>query len=375
MFVHRLIRKLIYYCSLCTVILMAGCALWYGRGINLNEGDLIFSHKRHVEIDIQCLDCHKRISQSELASENMLPVGEPECLQNCHKRSQGCELCHTDVDRAVRIIPKEYRVLFSHKTHLELEEEQLEGEQKPDCLTCHRVMRDSASVSDDYWPELKVCRRCHDITLESCHTCHLKTEEKTFVPISHDTVWLSRHKQESALEDQLCDNCHRGEIRPTVQAAVRRSRKSEGKPTLLASSEKTKGHTNSVPQVSETATVRYCADCHRGDLWPEEVHDNNYLQSHRTDAKAGSGTCISCHQREECLSCHERNGISFAAVHTAGWPFNHADKARRQLSACTTCHGEEDCLGCHQAISPHPKGWDRDITKQNEKVCQKCHIN
>jgi len=346
---------------------MVGCALWGGRGINLNEGDIIFSHKRHVEVDIQCVDCHKRTPSIELSSQNILPVGEPECLQNCHKRSQGCELCHTDVERAVHIVPKEYRVLFSHKVHLELEEEKLKGEKKPDCLTCHGVMKDSAGVSDDYWPELKVCRRCHDITLESCSICHLKTEEKTFVPISHGMAWLSRHKQESALEEQLCDSCHQGEIRPTVQAAVRRSRR--------ASSEKTKDHTNPVLQGGETATVRHCADCHRGDIWSEEVHDNNYLQSHSIDAKSGLGTCISCHQREECLSCHERSGISFAAVHTAGWTFNHADKARRQLSSCTACHGEEDCLGCHQTISPHPKGWDRDITKQNEKVCKKCHLN
>jgi predicted CXXCH cytochrome family protein len=263
-------------------------------------------------------------------------------------------------------------------------------------------MKESINVSDDDWPRLvlersegmNVCRQCHEIKVETCTTCHLSVGEKTFVPISHDNTWLSRHKQESPFNDQLCDVCHRGKIRTKASFKITEQSlenlKSEGVPdNILKKLENIKnqevtGEEQTVKFKSlilkhakeehlQLDTARYCADCHRGDIWPEDVHDNNYLYSHGVDALAGITTCITCHQREACLSCHENGGITFAQSHPKGWIFNHSTEARRQLNSCINCHEEEDCLGCHQTVRPHPGNWDRDITPQNKQVCLKCH--
>jgi hypothetical protein len=191
---------------------------------------------------------------------------------------------------------------------------------------------------------MKICRKCHEITQESCVLCHYDLGERDFVPASHYIAWVEGHQQMAAAEGEvLCGNCHRGEIRPSDSAI----------------SAVTEDH------IKEEDT-KVCAECHRGDIWPEAIHDNNRLQSHGIDAIANQNVCNSCHQREECLSCHEQRGISFISVHAPGWQFDHSDKARRQLSSCTACHGEEDCLGCHQTISPHAADWDKEITEGNK---------
>jgi len=366
----RKMLKSFVYCVVWIFIIIVGCTFWKVKQLEPDESDLIFSHKRHFTINIPCVDCHIQIAQSELASDNNIPR-ELTCMGggHCHKRTQGCELCHKDVSRAVKIIPKQHRVIFSHKVHLNLNEKQLSGKPKLDCLTCHSTMKESINVSDDDWPRMNVCRQCHEIKVVSCTTCHLSVGEKTFVPISHDDTWLSRHQQESKFNDQLCDVCHRGKIRP------------DHKTKSLVSEANRVGNPQSgisVPELSreehlKSDDVRYCADCHRGDIWPEDVHDNNYLYSHGVDALAGITTCITCHQREACLSCHENSGITFAQSHPKGWIFNHSTEARRQLNSCINCHEEDNCLACHQTVRPHPENWDRDITSQNKQVCLKCH--
>ena len=150
--------------------------------------------------------------------------------------------------------------------------------------------------------------------------------------------------------DELCADCHRGKIRPTVDVIQVVD-----------------------PGHSQIAHVRFCADCHRGDIWPEDVHENNYIQLHNIDALANSKTCLTCHERQECQQCHADRGLGYEAVHPPDFLYQHTDEAKRQLANCATCHDEVDCLGCHSAISPHPPDWDRDITSNNEQLCLKCH--
>ena len=357
---RKILKLFVYFVWIFVII--AGCALWRGKPFEPDKSDLIFSHKHHFTINIPCADCHIRAPESEAASDNNIPE-EKNCMGggNCHKRTQGCELCHKDVSRAVKITSKQYRVIFSHKVHLNLNEKQLSGKspyllwksgKRPDCLTCHSAMKESINVSDTDWLRMNVCRQCHEIKVGTCTTCHLSVGEKTFVPISHDDTWLSRHKEEAQFNDQLCDVCHRGKIRPKASIKITEQ---------------------SLEKHLKSDTARDCADCHRGDIWPEDVHDNNYLYSHGVDALAGITTCITCHQREACLSCHEHGEITFLQSHPSGWIFNHSTEARRQLNACVNCHEEEDCLGCHQTVRPHPENWDRDITSQNKQLCLKCH--
>jgi hypothetical protein len=296
-------------------------------------------------MDIECEYCHVDTPQSELASDNTLPA-EKDCMR-CHKRTQGCELCHRDVKSAIALTPVAYRVKFSHKFHLEHQENT-----RIVCTTCHLTVAESAHVPDSDQPRMKVCSQCHDVSQEDCTTCHENmSTDVAFLPVSHDSSWIERHRLQAPQNDELCAECHRGKIRPTAN--------------VLSPVE---------PDHSRSAQARFCAECHRGDIWPEEIHGNNYVQTHRIDASADSNTCTTCHDREECQDCHAGRRFTYETVHPTGFVFQHSDEARRELTNCAVCHQEQDCLDCHSTISPHPPGWDRDITSNNEQVCLKCHI-
>jgi hypothetical protein len=361
-------KKLSYFIILIFVFFI-GCGLWKAKYPLQNKGDITFSHKKHTEMEAECGACHTQITESKLASDNNYPK-EKDCLE-CHEREK-CSICHSDVNNAIHLMPVPTGLLFSHKAHLESNNESLKEarqaranslnkitpfvkngslDQKIDCSICHALVKDSTNVADKFTPEMRTCRKCHEITQDDCNLCHDNLGDKKFIPASHYIGWLQRHKLLAAAEGEgLCESCHRGKLRsPGAAYAV------------------TEAH------ISEEDT-KVCAECHRGDIWPEAIHDNNRIQSHGIDAMANQSVCNSCHQREECITCHERRGLSFFDVHPAGWQLNHADKARRQLSSCVACHKEEDCLGCHQAISPHPPGWDKEITERNERVCLKCHV-
>lgn len=362
-------KKLIY-CIICVLIIMSGCALWRVKYSPESHGDIIFSHKLHIDMEVECEMCHSDAAKAEFASSNNYPK-EQNCIE-CHEREE-CSLCHSDVDNAIHLTPAPTAFIFSHKAHLESRVESRKEarrdradainevlsfikpgsvELRIDCTTCHEAVEGSTDVTDEHMPDMKTCRKCHQVTAESCALCHDDLGERNFVPASHYLTWLRTHSQMAATEGEaICGTCHRGEVRSAESAII----------------SVTENH------VREEDT-KACADCHRGDVWPEGIHDNNRLQSHNIDAIANQGMCQSCHQRAECLTCHEQRGIPFADIHEAGWQFDHGDKARRRLSSCTVCHEEEDCLGCHQTISPHGSGWDRGRPGTDETPCSKCHV-
>jgi hypothetical protein len=325
--------------------LSLGCAVWQMQHRpEPTAGEIVFSHKRHVLMDIECEYCHVQTLQSQLASDNTLPK-EKDCMR-CHKRTQGCELCHQDVVNAVALVARTYRAKFSHKFHLQLDGGAV------GCTTCHQTISASTDVVDADQPTMKTCRTCHDSAAEDCTTCHDDlSADITFVPASHDSSWMERHRLQAAQNDELCAECHRGKIRPLTDIiqpiAADHSRVAQG---------------------------RFCADCHRGDILPELVHENSYLQTHRLDARANSNACVTCHDRQECKDCHETGGFRYETVHPANFRFQHAVEAKRELTNCVTCHAEADCLGCHSTISPHPPGWNREMNATNEQLCLKCHV-
>lgn len=365
-------KKLIY-CAILAVTFLAGCALLVPNPFSQNKSDIIFSHKRHIDMDIECEDCHTKIAQSKLASEDNLPE-ESDCML-CHERTDGCQLCHStpppqssvseEVKHRKRREARRLDLVFSHSDHLNRDKAAgiqkrtfvfvKDGslERKVDCLTCHSSIKESTKASDTHPLRMEICNICHEITEESCSVCHFTLGVASLLPFSHEDEkdWLQQHRRFASSEgEQFCDNCHRGQIRPV----------------------------GPMPEVSEAhiteKEVRTCVECHRGDILPEEIHDNNYIQSHGVDARANGAFCISCHQRKECLLCHEQRGVIFDIVHPKDWYFSHKDTAKRQLATCAACHQEDTCLGCHQVISPHPANWDRDITSQNKLLCNKCHF-
>ncbi|MBM3214731.1 hypothetical protein FJZ36_07445 [Candidatus Poribacteria bacterium] len=316
-----------------------------------SRSELVFSHERHVNMDIACADCHAA-DKSTQAADDLIPR-EESCMR-CHDRTQGCELCHKDVDHVTPIQPRSYGFRFVHTTHL-----------KPDvnpngCDTCHAALRKSTDANDSFPIGLSQCRSCHqhqdDMSRgDRCGTCHDTLSPRRALPASHTTDWLTQHAGAAARSGSLCDVCHRGTVRADFVQGPH-----------VSESVATANHATSGP-------VADCADCHRADVWSSSVHDAGYLQTHPTDALRSAVTCESCHARDECQSCHAQAGLTYLGTHPPTFMFDHASEARRNLGACAACHQESQCITCHQTINPHGDGWDDDRLGRNMALCGKCH--
>ena len=104
------------YIAILVCIILAGCALWGTKHVSKGDGGIIFSHKKHIEIEAECEMCHVAVTESEFSSDNNYPE-EDDCL-SCHEREE-CSLCHINVDEAAHLMPEPTRFIFSHKTHLD----------------------------------------------------------------------------------------------------------------------------------------------------------------------------------------------------------------------------------------------------------------
>jgi hypothetical protein len=331
-------------------LVFAGCvALKVREVLSPPSDDLIFSHDRHTRLDIECLDCHEA-SKSVLASDDLIPR-EASCMK-CHDRTQGCELCHKETGKITVRRPRDFGLRFNHTHHL-----------KPDvnpngCATCHPELAKATVVGSMHPITVKHCLDCHASDMstgEACGQCHARFGSGRFLPVSHNTTWMQSHGKTAAKSGVLCDVCHRGTIRADF---------SQG-PSIPAYSV--------LANHAENGEVRDCAGCHRADVWSENVHEHDYLQSHGFDAVRGTTTCESCHRREECRACHERTSLTFGDIHPPGFILDHGVEARRELGACAACHEEDRCRSCHQVVNPHPDGWEPEMTDANRALCVKCH--
>lgn len=332
------------------ILLLGGCVFWrMQETLSPPSDDLIFSHERHVRMDITCLDCHEA-SKSVLASDDLIPR-EPSCMK-CHDQTQGCELCHREPGKITVRSPRDFGLKFNHARHLE-------AQTNPNgCETCHPEIARATTVGAMRPITVMHCLECHRSEMSDgkrCGQCHTRFERGRSLPISHDAQWMETHGRTAAKAGVLCDVCHRGTIRADFVQG----------PSVPAFSV--------LPNHAGSGDVRDCADCHRADVWSSNVHESNYLQSHGFDALRGTTTCESCHRRDECRTCHEQAPIPFGEVHPPGFTLEHGVEARRELGACASCHAEERCRSCHQVVNPHPRGWEPEMTPGNRALCTLCH--
>lgn len=134
---------------------------------------LAFNHKRHIEEDIACKDCHKRVEDSPHATFPKIR----QCLL-CHEEAKGT---HPDEPK-IREYAKEGReipwirvnrlpghVYFSHEAHVRYA--------KLDCRECHGDMKqrtEPVTVSQIRHLDMDTCMRCHteNNVSNDCLRCH-----------------------------------------------------------------------------------------------------------------------------------------------------------------------------------------------------------
>ncbi len=200
---------LLVACACLTVVVGCATLTWYRPPSppDQSTSELVFSHKRHIDMEIECAACHSA-SESVTAKDVLLPV-ERTCMA-CHHRTQGCELCHGNANAVTPLEPRDYGLRFPHQTHLR-EDVNADG-----CDACHAAVAASVRVAETYSIGLSTCQPCHDSDMtaqERCGMCHEEMHTGSFVPVSHNAEWRRGHAAAASTSISLCDVCHRGGIR------------------------------------------------------------------------------------------------------------------------------------------------------------------
>lgn len=341
-------------------------------------------HALHLQAGMKCQQCHTRIEQSRLSSQNNLPTGE--ACDSCHgdqhpRTAEGqtahCADCHTHVEdqrvTATTIFPAP-NLEFSHQAHLA---------RGTDCETCHGDMTKVGRATIAQLPKEDVCLTCHDGQQASdrCGTCH---------PTGNDGRLLTRIGTDA-----------------TAPKLLPRGQSARGAEHDLAFVQDHAGISKANPELCASChDDSFCTDCHAGPVRPMRIHAADYLNSHPIDARANSQDCSSCHSLQtECRACHLRTGVTSEGeegafgvgsplrFHPADWsgppgtPQGHALPAQRNISTCASCHTEDSCLACHATtgaarpglnVSPHGGGFAGSarcsaLESRNRRVCLKCH--
>ncbi len=176
-----------------------------------------FSHRLHLQLKLQCTDCHTVAPSSTRADENLLPKQEV-CLR-CHKQAvipappstPVARFSHLQHLRLGNIAPV-LRAAVDSKTYLSPPGDMrahLNGTNA--CQACHRGLEQSDAVTAAAMPGMADCLVCHTTIdpPDSCELCHAKA--MALKPPNHTADFLDTHAKKimaTALDKASCAVCH-----------------------------------------------------------------------------------------------------------------------------------------------------------------------
>lgn len=275
--------------------------------IQQKKDELIFSHKKHVGMEFECLTCHDSVEGSESGEDNNLP--NMDVCMVCHDgetASEECDACHTNPDDP-QTYPRvdNYHKMFAHRTHLERDTE---------CAVCHVGVSEVEIATVANLPRMQVCMQCHQasLALQDCETCH--EDYRLLRPESHSNLWVSIHRDQAKIDQTGCADCHGQD---------------------------------------------YCQSCHQTENLDGLVHDLNYMYNHSQDARVKAVECMSCHEtRDFCSDCHRQEMVMPVSHSKIDWSNSlpgdggrHKSEAGFDLESCAACHeiqeGDPICADCH----------------------------
>jgi|GEM_PF-176223 c(7)-type cytochrome triheme protein len=339
-----------------------------------NASEIIFSHGKHIEEDVDCEDCHDSLGASKDLTKRHSPKKEAcgECHEDELEDKAECKMCHRNVAQARKLprLPSTPRLVFSHKNHLARKVLQKGKKVKVDCLVCHTGAAVAKTLAGVTRPKMRGdCFECHnhqkDYDALRCEKCHESLAEypiKFVSAFNHGADFIRDHSRWAKGQADVCASCHRQQF-----CADCHSQRAQVRPSV---------------KFAENTARRFI---HRGD----------WLSRHPVQARADAMSCKRCHSSKTCDACHTSRGVSASALaggagrspHPAGWlspgsPNSHGIEARRRISLCASCHDQgpkSNCIRCHKAtaqgglgINPHPPGYRRGGKTRN-KMCLFCH--
>jgi Cytochrome c7 and related cytochrome c len=336
-------------------LVLAGCA--GVLGIKPKQPWHAFEHRAHVLAGVNCVSCHRHVSDEGRTGAPSLPSTE-DC-KSCHQKphdSRPCNGCHGEPALREDVALARSQLRFEHRKHMK----SVDG----DCVRCHAELAKSDVGAP--MPKMGSCFGCHEHkdqwTLRDCDGCHVDLSAEETLPVSHlvhDGDWIREHGVRAASARDLCASCH---------------------------------------------SERSCASCHGVGTVPalpakiafdevrlEGIHRAGFSARHSLEARANPGLCSSCHSDQSCLGCHAKQGVAPGTTHgrsphPPGWISagfgggEHGQQARIDPAACASCHGgagEKLCVGCHKVGgpggNPHGRGFSSTKRKTQDMPCRLCH--
>ena len=280
------------------------------RELVMPRANMVFSHKRHAQRNINCQQCHGRVENVGLATRDQLP------------RMQGCLRCHQAPDVLSR------------------------GDAKGACDTCHlRAGPHEGGVIKTSFAQGKLMPPAwlHDA--------------------EHGPDFIERHKQVAGADSAFCANCHKEDF--CVDCHDGRVRPRRIHPNDYLSMHPIDARTNSERCTSCHRQQSFCLDCHLragvGESSPAAVkssvtrfHPPAAIWSgpfrgpghHAFEAQRNLNACVSCHIERDCVACHGGSGIGMGAnIHPAGFLSSCGMQMRRNPRPCLVCHQAMDIVG------------------------------
>ncbi len=268
--------------------------------------NLHMNHKKHLERNIQCAQCHGQVEELELATRDQLP------------RMAGCLKCHA--------MPTPAR-----------------GEAKGACVTCHLTE-----------PSGKL--------LQTFATGELLPPDWLHMA-GHTPGWIDRHKTVAAADSAFCANCHKEEDCADCHDGKVRSRKVH--PNDWINMHTAAARLDNPRCTSCHQQVSFCGDCHRrvgvardGPVlnrpsgasfhpppseWSGTPRGANH---HAWEAQRNLNQCVACHSERDCASCHATKGLGGGGgvnPHPSGFLDRCSAAAKQNPRPCLVCHATAEC--------------------------------
>ncbi|MFO0548171.1 MAG: cytochrome c3 family protein [Polyangiaceae bacterium] len=267
--------------------------------------NLRFPHKKHLDRNINCVQCHGRIDQLELATRDQLP------------RMAGCFNCHA--------MPAPS-----------------DGDAKGACTTCHLTQ-----------PNGKLQLEFATGSLVPPTWLHLA---------GHTPDWIDRHKTVAANDTSFCASCHREE--DCGECHDGRVRNRTVHPNDWITMHATAAELDNPRCVSCHQLSTFCGDCHRRTgvardapianrpagaqfhppraVWVEAPRSAGH---HSWEAQRNLNACVACHAERDCATCHAASRVPGGA-NINPHPTGFVNKCSVALS-----RNPRPCLVCHDASS------------------------
>jgi len=398
--------------------------------------DLAFSHKLHVEMDVECTFCHPDAQTSTVSTDTLIPSNSFQnnnhvgLCADCHEAEtpDDCLTCHSDLEKPSSLFSRVTDLTFSHNLHIDMEVE---------CQTCHISILESDTIMSSRLPDMSICAECHDEVESDCIMCHSRIRNPVLLPrtetslnfshkfhmdegadecsFCHEKVSLSEtpdmnkipthqdcfqcHHEED-YDNMLCNKCHRNLGSKELKPITRFSHEAN----FIKRHKDIASKDNRQLLCAQCHMDEFCMDCHSANpgIKPSEkhrfdkdrtfIHRGDYQSRHQNDAIRDPSLCLKCHRSSFCQDCHSRKGFALDSrnrndIHPPDFLLSHGKAARRNILTCAACHDKgaaTSCIDCH-AISasgltgpggnPHPAGFKSKLSKSTDAVCILCHKN